>query len=605
MRSSAKYIWWFIIFFFIVGYLLLDTSGLLSGAGVTPTTAIAEVNGRDILYTTWAARVQALTEQESGQQGRSLSLDEISLLEDRAFNELVSEILLEEEYERRGIGVSREEILAAARMLPPPALMQNAELQTDGRFDPLKYERFLGSPVARQSGLLVQLEAYYRGEIPRQKLFEQIAADVYLTDARMWELWQDVHDSAQVSFVALVPDAVADSSVSVTDDEIRTFYNENREALDRPGRAVVSVLSIPRTVTPADTAAARARILALRSEIAGGAKFEEVAQRESADTVSAANGGSLGRGTRGRFVEEFERAAFALRAGELSQPVQTQFGFHLIKADERKGDTLALRHILIRIEQSDSTAAATDKRADDLSALTAGATNPAKFDSAAAKLGLTPVRAVVMEGQPLTIGNSYIPSVAAWAFRGAVPGEASELFDSPEGYYVARLDTLRKGGQAELDDVRGEIRIRLAREKKVQALVPKARQIAAKAAASTLEAAAAEQGLEMTRSPLFNRISFVPGLGQGNQAIGAAFALAAGAVSEPVVTEDAVFVLRIDRRINADRTKWEAQKDVQRNLLTRSMREERVRTYLEDLRESADIKDHRKKIEAITRQVAA
>ncbi len=605
MRSSAKYIWWIIVIFFVVGFLLLDTSGLLTGGGVTPNTVVAEVNGEDVLYTTWAARVQALSQQESEQRGRALTLDEISVLEDRAFNELVSEVLLQQEYERRGIGVTADEIRAAARMMPPPALMQNPELQTEGRFDPLKYERFLASPVASQSGLLFQLEAYYRGEIPRQKLFEQIAADVYLTDAHMWDLWRDVHDSAAVSFVAFTPDAVPDSAVQVSDQEVRAFFDANREDLERPGRAVVSVLSIPRLITAADSAAARAKILTLRNEITSGTRFEVVAARESADTISAADSGSLGRGPRGRFVEDFERAAFALRAGELSQPVLTDFGYHLIKVDERKGDTLALRHILVRIEQSDSTASATDRRADDLSAMTGSATSPAQFDSAAAKLGLTPVRAVVMEGQPLMVGNSYIPSVSAWAFRGAAVGESSELFDSPDGYYVARLDSLTQGGAVNFEDVREEIRLRLVRQKKVQTHLPRAREFATRAAATSLEAAAAEQGLEVTKSQLFNRISFVPGLGQGNEAIGAAFALASGAVSAPVTTDEAMFVLRVDRRINADRTKWEAQKQVQRTLLTRSMREERVRTYLEDLRASAEIEDNRKEIDAALRRVAA
>ena len=109
----------------------------------------------------------------------------------------------------------------------------------------------------------------------------------------------------------------------------------------------------------ADTAAARDRAAAIRAEVAGGAKFEDVAQRESADSVSGARGGDLGRGPRGRFVPEFETAAYALEPGELSQPVQTQFGYHVIRVDEKKGDTLALRHILVRIGQSDSTAAQT------------------------------------------------------------------------------------------------------------------------------------------------------------------------------------------------------------------------------------------------------
>lgn len=604
MRSRAKYVWFVIFGFFIVGFLLLDTSGLLSGDAVTPNTVVAEVNGRNILYTTWAARVQNISEGESQQQGRALTLDEIDRIEDRAFDELVSEVLLEQEYRKRAITVSPDEIRAAARMMPPPGLMQNPELQTEGRFDPVKYERFLGSPIAATSGLLVQLESYYRQEIPRQKLFEQIAADVYLSDARMWDLWQDVQDSAQVSFVALTPDVVADSSVTVTDREIQVYYDANKSTLVRTGRAVVSVISIPRVVTAADSAGVRARALALRTEITSGTSFEEVAKRESADTVTAANGGSLGRGGRGRFVESFEKAAYTLRPGEVSQPVLTQFGYHLIKLDERKGDTVALRHILLRIEQSDSSATATDRRADELDGLTGDATNPAQFDSAAARLGLVPVRGVAIEGEPLMVSNAYIPSVSAWAFGGAAQGETSELFDSPDGYYVARLDSLVGGGPQVLADVKDEIRARLMRTKKVETLLPAARTIAARAAASTLEAAALEKKLEVNRTGLFNRIDFVPGIGQGNEAVGAAFALAVGAVGAPVATEDAVFVIRVDRRINASREKWEAQKQVQRNLLTRSLREERVRTYLEDLRGSAKIEDHRREISAAARRVA-
>ena len=65
-------------------------------------------------------------------------------------------------------------------------------------------------------------------------------------------------------------------------------------------------------------------------------KLEDVARRESADSGSALDGGSLGRGTLEQltFVEPFEQAAAALAAGEISQPVQTQFGWHVIEVDD-------------------------------------------------------------------------------------------------------------------------------------------------------------------------------------------------------------------------------------------------------------------------------
>ena len=256
LRSSAKYIFWFIALAFIGGFLLYETSGLIGAGGVTATTPIAKVNGTEITYNTWLASYQNQVQVASQQQGRSLSLDEIEKVKEQAYNQLVSEVLLAQEYKRRGITVTDDEIRQAALYLPPPQLMQNPELQTEGQFDPDKYQRLLKSPTARQSGLLVNLENYYRSELPKQKLFEQIATDVYVTDSRLWGIWQDSHDSARVSYVALRPETVTDSVV-VSDDEIRAYFETHRKQFDRPGRAAVSVIEVPRVVTAADTAAVR------------------------------------------------------------------------------------------------------------------------------------------------------------------------------------------------------------------------------------------------------------------------------------------------------------------------------------------------------------
>lgn len=133
--------------------------------------------------------------------------------------------------------------------------------------------------------------------------------------------------------------------------------------------------------------------------MSGAASFAGVARRESEDSVSAADGGSLGRGPRGRFVASFENAAFNLRLNEVSQPVLTEFGYHLIQPTERKGDTLAVRHILLRVAQGDSTATMSDRAADRLAAIAAGASDPAKFDQAAQELNLLVTQVPLQEGQ--------------------------------------------------------------------------------------------------------------------------------------------------------------------------------------------------------------
>ena len=349
----------------------------------------------------------------------------------------------------------------------------------------------------------------------------------------------------------------------------------------------------------------RTRLLALRDEIAKGAKFEDVAKRESADTISGANGGFLGRGGKGRFVEAFEKAAYALTPGQISEPVETQFGVHLIKVDEKKADTIAVRHILLRVQQSDSSASRTDKRADSLAKIAAAQTTPQPFDSAAKVLKLTPAKGIAIEGEPLSVAGQYVPSASAWAFSGVKPGETSDLFDSDNGYVLARLDSVQAGGLPPLAQVRDDIKRTVAAEKKLDRLMTKAKEFATAAATSTLEAAASSRGLTVTPSEMFTRGGFVSGLGRLNEAIGAAFSLPVGVVSSPVKTSEAVAVIRVDRRVDADRAAWEAQKAAQRQQVTQGLRQQRIQAFLQQLHSDAKIDDRRKSLAQAARQTTS
>ena len=597
MRSAAKYIWIVLIVAFVGSFLLYETSGLAGRAPVTTTTSIATVNGEELLLTTWQNAVSQLEQQQTEQLGRGLTLDERRTIEDRAFDELVTDILLQQEYKRRGIGVSDDEILQAARLSPPPQAMQSPDLQTDGQFDITKYQRLLASPMARQSGMLAGLEEYYRNEIPKQKLYDQVASLAYVSDERLWQIYKDRRDSAAVSFVMLRSDLLTDTTVAVTDAEVRQFYDRNKKRFERAGRAVVSLLTVPRTVTAADSAAARARVDKLRAEIAGGAKFEEVAKRESSDSISGAQGGALGKGGKGRFVPKFEEAAYALKVGELSQPVQTSFGWHLIRVDAKAGDSLDLRHILVSITQSDSSATRTDRRADSLASKAASVDDPKAFDQAARTLGLTAASVVVVDKEPLSFAGRYVPSVSAWAFSGVRPGETSDLFDAPDAYYLARLDSITADGLQPLSEVKADIVRRLTREKRLEKLRPIAEQLVAAAKQGTLEAAAAARNLAIEKPPTpFTRSDAVAGLGQFSPAIGAAFTVPVGQVAGPFKGSDAMVVLRVDARSEANRAVFEAEKPIQRAQLSQQLRQQRVDEFLTNLRESVKVEDRRKDV---------
>ena len=605
MRTSAKYIWIFVTAAFIGGFLLVESSGLLGGGSITPTTAVATVNGEDILVTTWQTLSSQMEQQRTASSGESVSLDARQAMQDEAYNQLVDEALLRQEIRRRGITVSVEELTNAAKYSPPPQLMQDPELQTNGQFDLAKYQRFLASPTAKQSGLLVQLENYYRDAIPKQKLYQQVTAGLWISDPALWMNYRDAHDSAAISYAAFTPGQADIASVQVSDAEIRAYYDAHKKDMSRVGHARVTVTEIPRVITAADTASVRQHASALRDSIMHGAKFEDIAKAESIDSASAARGGDLGKGVKGRFVPAFEAAAAALQPGEISQPVLTQFGYHLIRLDSRSGDTLALHHILLRIAQSDSNADRTDRRADSLSKLAASAETPDKFDAAVKTLGLKTFTAEVTEGQPLVHDGNPVPSVSAWAFGGAKRGESSDLFDDERGYYLARLDAITPGGTPSLEASKSDIRTTLAREKAVRKLADPARKFAIAAAGGSIEQAGQVLNTPVVKTNTFTRISGLPEVPSSARIVGAAFALPAGTVSEPVIADEAVYVIRVDRRVDTDRSSFDATKDQLRSQYLGALQQARIQEFVANLRSAAKIVDRRKDIQAALRRTTA
>src|SRR5882724_6310116 len=178
MRASAKWIMGFVAVFF-VGWMVFDVGlGVTGRAGYqSGSPPIAVVSGEKIDQQAFYASVRDAEEQQRRQRGNApMSLEERRQLENEVLDNLVQQILLRQEYERRGIKVSDDEIVQEAKFNPPPEVQRAPDFQTDGRFDIRKYQRFLSSNTDPQ--FLLALEARYRQEIPERKLLESATADV-------------------------------------------------------------------------------------------------------------------------------------------------------------------------------------------------------------------------------------------------------------------------------------------------------------------------------------------------------------------------------------------------------------------------------------------
>ena len=609
MREKTKVIMLVLLVAF-VGWLIFDVGMGLQGQGQVSTQDVGSVNGRPIRYQQWAEAYRALSEQVRAQNpGTIFTREEQQELETQAFESLVQAELMREEYRRRGITVSDQEIVDLVRRLPPPEVQQSPDFQTDGQFDQAKYERFIASNNEQAEQYRLALEARYREELPRYKLLQSVTSDVYVSDAKLWQLWRDTRESLTVRALVIRPSAdVPDSMARVTDQEARAYYDAHREEIRRPARAVMSFISMSKLPTTVDSVYITRRLVALRDSInAGQVTFERAAEAVSLDTASASNGGqvTLVRGA-GNPVA-FERAAFSLPVGRVSDPVYSTMGTHLIKVERRSGDSVTLRHIVLPHARYGERLDSLEARADSLDRLAAEQDDGSMLDTAAARLGLTIEQAPPMyEGVPYVIGRYRIPDVSVWAFTEGRPGQTSPVAENNAAYYVFRLDSLYEGGIPRFEDVINEARAAATIEKKKTV----ARQLAQEAerrlaAGRSMDQVAQEMGFEVQTIGPFTRTGQVPVLGVATPAIGAAFRLRMGERSGVLEGSDALFFLQPTARTTVDSTAWAAQKDQQRAQVIQLVRRARAQMYVEALRRAADVEDNRQEIMRANAEAAA
>lgn len=576
-----------------VGLMVFGWGMDITGRSGGRPGVIGSVNGEPISYDEFNAAYRNLYDQEQRARAEPMTSSVTRQLEDATWNQLVMQKLVQQELERRGIRVTDEEIRQYARMAPPPELAQNQLFQTNGEFDLQKYQQFLASPAV-DNQLLLQLEAYYRDVIPRSKLFYQVTSGTYISDGELWRVWKDAHETVKARFVALDPEVlVPDNQVSVSDAEIGAYYQAHKNEFNRPARAQIQIVSIPKTPNAADTAAAREAAQNARDEILKGADFAEVAKRVSKDPGSAAQGGDLGTVRKGQMVPAFDQAVWSLPVGQVSEPVQTQFGFHVIQVQSRDSTGAQVRHILVPVTISGPHEDALLAQADSLESL--GEKLP--LAAAAQRLGLTPRSAEVIKDLPVVPGIGQIDEGADWIFGEAKPKDVSQVFEGPNAFYMIELGSKTEAGTLSQQDAAPTIRQILIKEKKLAKATEIGREMVDRIrSGQTLDQVAAARGVPVREAGPFTRGDMVPGLGRANAAIGTAFGLQPGQVSGVVQANGVAYIIQSVERHDADRAEFEKQKQMQRERLMQAASEQRWQEFLTALRQNAKIKDNREEV---------
>jgi peptidyl-prolyl cis-trans isomerase D len=576
-----------------VGWLVFDVGMDVGGrGGSSGSLVVARVNGEKIEYQEFYSTLRLAQDQQRRAGNPANTMDEVRALEDQILESLVQQIALGDEYRRRGIRLTDREISEAMRNQPLPEFLQEPTFQTEGQFDLSKYQRFIETQTNEYQ---LQVEARYRQELPQIKLYQRLVGDVYVTDAQLWRLFQDEVDSVAVNLITLLPQAViGNDEVEVSDEDIASYYAANAEQYERAASAYLSYVSVPRIPNSSDSVAALQRAQDVLTELRDGADFAEMALRESADSGSRENGGDLGEVSRGQHVSVFSEAALALQPGEISEPVLSEFGYHIIKLQSKTEDTYHASHILIAVELDGDHLTEVESRGDSLDFYAAEQDDPSVLDSIAVSMGLEVMTAdPLVQGGQLWIGNDLIPDVAIWAFE-SLAGETSHVIETDRAFYVFRIDRVVPEGIAPLEEVRQSVAFDATLAAKWEKLADVASAIRSDLESGmSFEEVAGKHGVRSTELPPFTRLVPNPALMSSPEVVGTAFGLAIGQWGGPVQTEEAMFFVQPTFRQTADSTLFAGQIDALRERALNSLRQLRIRMALASIRQSADVEDLR------------
>ena len=352
-------------------------------------------------------------------------------------------------------------------------------------------------------------------------------------------------------------------NVQISDDDLKARYQRDIQQYEVPNRVHVEHILFMTVGKPdAEVDEIKKKAEDVLKQVKKGAKFEDLAKKYSEDPGTKDKGGDLGFIVQGQTVPEFEKVAFSLQPGSVSDLVKTQYGFHIIKVlaketahtkpfDEVK-DSIRAPMMLTKTDEDAS------KIADQLAAAIRKSNRTPLADLARDfHLEVAQTRAVAATDPLIELGNSTEAKDTIFRLR---EGEVSQPIRTDRGYVVLSLKQVIPAHQANLDEVRDKIVASLKQEKAQELARQKADELAKRIKnGEKFDAAAKALGLGPKTSDDFSRAGSIAGVGSGKQ-LSAAFNMKAGEVSAPQNIGTNWLVYRVESKIEPNPADFEKQK---------------------------------------------
>jgi peptidyl-prolyl cis-trans isomerase D len=562
-----------------------------------PTSPTADIQNNDVVAKIGSDQVVTVSEirQQLSEVARRNQVPKQleGLYARQILNQLVYAKEIQYEADRLGIKVTNEEIADRVKQFLPTAFNGDSPVSMD-QYSQLVQQRFnLSVPVFEdyiKQGLLEEkfrrlvtdgisagpneLLEQYRYQNDKVKLDyalikpEDLEAKITPSDAEVKEAYEKRKAQYQVPEKRVVEYGLVDliklrQGLQISDDELKLKYQQNIQDYQVPNRVHAEhILLMTVNKTDAEVEELKKKAEDVLKQVKKGAKFDELAKKYSEDPGSKDKGGDLGWLIQGQTVPEFEKAAFSLQAGAVSDLVKTQYGFHIIKVLEKEtAHTKSFEEVKDSISAPLMLAKADDsasKLADQLSAEIRKSNRTPLADLAKQfHLEVAQTRPIAATDPLLELGNS--PEIKDAIFR-LREGEVSQPIRTDRGYIVLTLKQAIPAHPGSLDEVRGKLVASLKQEKALQLARSKAEELSKRGkAGEKFDVVAKALGLEAKTSDDFSRAGSIPGVGSGKQ-VTAAFNMKVGEVSSPENLGSNWLVYKVDAKSEANTADFDKQK---------------------------------------------
>ena len=542
LRSNVgKVILWLVILAF-VGWIIFDLGADLVGKRMAKPWEqgiIAEVEDKPISYEEYRARLDvALRDTVQARQGRQVSPEEEARIAEAVWQEMIDDVRWAKVLKDRGLELEDEAVIKLLTQFPPPEVRSDSNFWTQGQFNYQLYLQALSDP--RNTPYFAQYERQLRRDIPRDFMRFDLATSVSFSEAEVFADYQWKSTRANLAYVSVNANvAVPNDQVNVSEDEMRSYYDQHKEDYKVGERASLYVLRIPKLPSAQDSADAKEQLMIALEEINQGTSFEEAVGYYSEDPKAQENAGDMGW-VKLEFLPKTVRDALAnAQVGSIVGPVLSPKGYHLFKVEEIEGDSMHLRQIVVQVHTSNETL---QQLSDQIKEVLDSA-KTSDLAQAAQAFGLK-----VDTVQNFELDKGFIPMIGPEAeviqmIQDNKPGFISPMIRKPGFYAAFQLTDKQPAGVMSFEEARDRIEADLRLEKKKAV----ARQMVNRAldAIRSGQQPTIEQGLFYRQDSTASYSTYLPGVPDKEMFWGAVWGAKQGQVVGPFESKSFVYGVKV------------------------------------------------------------